>query len=71
LETDDYIHTFQYGESESPLFGSPLIDQVVETDISMGYLLQEPTYSDGDAFLVCRDGHITSMDTLVWDLGYK
>jgi hypothetical protein len=28
LETDDYIHTYQYGESESPLLGSPLIDQV-------------------------------------------
>jgi hypothetical protein len=35
LETDDYIHTYQYGESESPLLGSPLIDQVVKTDMSM------------------------------------
>jgi hypothetical protein len=67
LETDDYIHTFQYGESESPLLGSPLIDQVVETDMSMGYLLPGPIYSDGDAFLVCRDSHITCMDTSVWD----
>jgi hypothetical protein len=65
----DYIHTFQYGESESPILWSPLIDQVVETDISMGHLLQGSSYSDGDAFLVCRDGHITNMDTSVWDLG--
>jgi hypothetical protein len=69
LETDDYIHTYQYGESKSPLFGSPLIDQVVETDMSMGYLLLGPVYNDKDAFLVCRDGHITSMDTSVWDPG--
>jgi hypothetical protein len=41
----------------------------VETDISMGHLLQGPTYSDRDAFLVCRDGHITNMDTSVWDPG--
>jgi hypothetical protein len=26
LEKVDNIHTYQYGESESPLLGSPLID---------------------------------------------
>jgi hypothetical protein len=69
LETYDYIHTFHYGESESPLLGSPSIDQVVEIDMSMGYLLPRPTYSDRDAFLVCQDGHITCMDISVWDPG--
>jgi hypothetical protein len=48
--------------------GSPLIDQVVETDRSMRYLLLEPVYSDENAFLVGRDDHITCMDTFVWDL---
>jgi hypothetical protein len=26
LETNDYMHAYQYGESESPLLGIPLID---------------------------------------------
>jgi hypothetical protein len=69
LELVDYIHTYQYGESESPLFGIPLIYQVGETDMSMGYLLLGPVYSDEDAFLVGRDDHITCMDTCVWDRG--
>jgi hypothetical protein len=69
LETDDHIHTSQYGESESSLLGSPLIDYVVETDMSMGYLLPGPVYSDEDAFLVCWDGHITCKDTFIWDPG--
>jgi hypothetical protein len=63
------MHTYQYGESESPLLGSPLIDQVGETDRLMGHLLPGPVYSDEDAFLVGRDDHITCMDTSVWDPG--
>jgi hypothetical protein len=39
LESVDYIHTYQYGESESPLLGSLLLDQVMETDSLMGYSL--------------------------------
>jgi hypothetical protein len=35
--------------------------------MSMGYLLTGPTYSNEDAFLICQDGHITCMDTFVWD----
>jgi hypothetical protein len=69
LEPVDYIHTYQYGESESPLLGSPLIDQVGETDKLMGHLLSGPVYSDEDTFLVGRDDHITCMDTSVWDPG--
>jgi len=26
LDKDEYMHTYQYGESESPLLGSSLID---------------------------------------------
>jgi hypothetical protein len=37
LETDDYFHTFHYGESESHILGSTSIDQDVETNISMGH----------------------------------
>ena len=69
METDDYIHTYQYGESESPLLGSPLIDQLGETDRLMGYLLLRSLYSDEDVSLVCRDDRITCMDTSVWDPG--
>jgi hypothetical protein len=67
LETDDYIHTYQYGESESPLLGSPLIDQVVETGSLLGYSLPGPFYSDEDALLIGRDDHISCLDTYVWD----
>jgi hypothetical protein len=67
LEIDDYIHTYQYGDSESPLLGSPLIDQVVETDILLGYLLPGSVYSDEDPLLIGRDDHNTYMDTSVWD----
>jgi hypothetical protein len=69
LETKDYIHTYQYGESESPLLGRPLIDQVVDTNRSMGCLLPGLVYSDDDAFLVGCNDHITCMDTSVWDSG--
>jgi hypothetical protein len=69
LETNEYIHTYKYGESESPLLGIPLIDQVGETNMSMGYLLLGPIYNDKDAFLVGQDDHITCMDTYVWDPG--
>jgi hypothetical protein len=63
------MHTYQYGESESPLLGSPLIDQVGEIDMSMGYLLPGPVYSDEDTFLVGWDDHFTCLDTSVWDPG--
>ena len=52
MELDDYIHTYQYGMSESPFLGSPLIDQVGETDRLMEHLLPGLVYSDEDAFLV-------------------
>jgi hypothetical protein len=68
LEPDDYIHIYQYGESDSPLLESPLIDQVGETERLMGHLPLGPVYSDEDAFLVGRDDHITCVDTSVWDL---
>jgi len=69
LETNIYMHTYQYGESESPLLGSPLIDQDGETDMSVGYLLLGPIYSDEDHFLVGRDDHITCVETSIWDPG--
>jgi hypothetical protein len=71
LNIDDYIHNYKYGDSESPILGIPLIDQVVETNISMEYSLLGPVYSDEDAFLVGQDDHITSIDTSVWDLGVE
>jgi hypothetical protein len=35
LETIDLTHTYQYGERESPLLETPLLDQVLETDSSI------------------------------------
>jgi hypothetical protein len=69
LETDDYVHTYQYEESESPLLWRPLIDQVVETDSLLGYLLPGSVYGDEDALLIGRDDHSTCLDTSVWDPG--
>jgi len=46
--------------------GSPFIDQVGDTDMSMGYLHLGPVYSDEDAFLVGWDDHITCRDTSIW-----
>jgi hypothetical protein len=69
LETNDYIHTYQYGESESPLLGSPFIDQVVKADNLLGYLLPGLVYCDEDTILIGRDDHSTCMDTSVWDPG--
>jgi hypothetical protein len=69
LEPVDYIHTYQYEESESPLLGSLLLDQVVETDNLLGYSLPGSVYSDEDALLIGRDDHITCLDTSVWDPG--
>jgi hypothetical protein len=69
LERVDYIHTYQYEESESPLLGSLLLDQVVETDSLLGYSLLGPVYSDEDALLIGRDNHISCLDTYVWDPG--
>jgi hypothetical protein len=67
LETVDLTHTYQYEESESPLLEIPLLDQVVEADILMGYSLQGPVYNDEDPLLVVRDDHISCLDTFVWD----
>ena len=39
LETVDFTHTYQYQESEWPLLGTPLFDQIVEMDSLMGHLL--------------------------------
>ena len=69
METNDYIHTYQDGESESPILGSSLIDQVGKTDRLMGHLLLGPVYSDKDTFLVGQDDHFTCMDTSIWDSG--
>ena len=69
LEPVDYIHTYQYEESESPLLGSLLLDQVVETNSSMRYSLLGLVYSDEDAHLIDRDDHSTCLDTYVWDSG--
>jgi hypothetical protein len=69
LEPVDLTHTYQYEESESPLLEIPLIDQVVETDSLLGHLLPGSIYNDEDAVLVGRDGHITCLDTSVWDPG--
>jgi hypothetical protein len=69
LETDDYIHTYQYGESESPLLMSPLIDQVVDTDNLLGYLLPGSIYGNEDGLLIGRDDHSTCLDTSVCDPG--
>jgi hypothetical protein len=69
LEPVDYMHTYQYEESESPLLGSLLLDQVGETDSLMGYSLPGPVYSDEDALLIGRDDHISCLDTSVWDPG--
>jgi hypothetical protein len=51
----------------SVLLGIPLINQVVETDILLGYLLLGSVYSDEDALLIGQDDHSTCMDTFVWD----
>jgi len=48
---------------------NPLIDQVVETDILLGYLLPGLIYSDEDALLIGQDDHSTCMDTYIWDRG--
>jgi hypothetical protein len=69
LEPIDYIHTYQYEESESPLLGSLLLDQVVETNSLLGYSLPGPVYSDEDTLLLGQDDHISCLDTYVWDLG--
>jgi hypothetical protein len=69
LETMDFTHTYQYEESESPLLGTPLFDQTVETNSLMGHLLPGPVCSDEDALLIGRDDHSTCLDTSVWDPG--
>jgi hypothetical protein len=67
LELVDYIHTYQYEESESPLLGSLFLEQVVEIDNLLGYSLPGSVYSDEDALLIGRDDHISCLDTHVWD----
>jgi hypothetical protein len=52
LELVDYIHTYQYEESESPLLGSLLLDQVVETDNLMGYSQDRSTVMRMHSLLV-------------------
>jgi hypothetical protein len=61
------MHTYQYEEGKSPLLGSVLLDQIVETDNLMGYSLLGPVYNDEDALLIGRDDHISCLDTSVWD----
>ena len=67
LELVDYRHTYQYEESESPLLGSLLLDQVAETDNLLEYSLLGPVYSDEDTLLIGLDDHISCLDTSVWD----
>jgi hypothetical protein len=52
LETNDYIHTYQYGETESLLLESPLINQVVEIDMTMGYFWDRSTMTRMHSSLV-------------------
>jgi len=65
LEEDDFIHTLQYGDNESHILGIPLIDLVVEPDVSIRNILHKLDYSDVDASLVFRDGNMTYMDISV------
>jgi hypothetical protein len=37
LEPVDYMHTYQYAEAKSPLLGSLLLDQIVETNNLLRY----------------------------------
>jgi hypothetical protein len=69
LEIVDLTHTYQYEESESPIMGIPLMDQVVETDNLLGHLLSGLIYSDDDTLLVGWDDHSTCLDTSIWHLG--
>jgi hypothetical protein len=69
LETVDLTHTYQYGERESPLLEIPLLDQVVDTNNSIGYSLPGPVHSDEGALCMGRDDHISCLDASVWDPG--
>jgi hypothetical protein len=69
VEKMDFTHTYQYEESDSPLFGTPLFDQTVETYNLRGDLLLGLVCSDEDSLLIGRDDHSTCLDTSVWDLG--
>jgi len=43
LEIEDYIHNYQFGESDSPVFGSSLIgwrDQQIDGELTSGTSLQ-------------------------------
>ena len=69
MEALEYIHTYHYEESDSPLIGILLLDWVVETDNLLGYSFPGSVYSDEDALLIGRDDHSTCLDTSVWDPG--
>jgi hypothetical protein len=68
LELVDYKNTYQYDESESPLLGSPLIYQVVETHNLLGHLLPGLVYGDEESLLIGRDDDNTCLDTSIWDM---
>jgi hypothetical protein len=69
MQTIDPTLTYQLQEFESPLLGTPLVEQVAEAYSLMGHLLPGPVNSDEDALLIGRDGHSTCLDTSVWDPG--
>jgi hypothetical protein len=48
---------------------TPLIEQIVETDRFMEYLLLGLTCMDEDALFSSQDDHSTCLDTYIWDPG--
>jgi hypothetical protein len=52
VEKMEFHTTYQYEESDSPLFGTPLFDQTVETYNLRGDLLLGLVCSDEDSLLI-------------------
>jgi hypothetical protein len=69
VQTVDPTLTYQHEEIESPLLGTPLVEQVMETYSLRGHLLPGPACSDEGALLIGQDDHSTCLDTSVWDPG--
>jgi hypothetical protein len=69
MQTIDPTPTYQHEEIESPLWETPLVEQVAGTDRLRGHLLPGPTCSDEDALLIGQDDHSTCLDTFIWDPG--
>jgi hypothetical protein len=69
VQTVNLTFTHLHEEIESPLLGTPLVEQIMETDRLMGHLLPGPACIDEDALFISQDDHSTCLDTSIWDPG--